>query len=417
VWTVPSTWTIQSGQGTSSITVLPPYTNTASSNDINCRVFRRASPLQSNKLGFIDVTRFYPTHNITAIPNAINNICPNETHTYSVNTNCGVSAHVWTVPSGWTIQSGQNTNTMIAFTGLNPQSGNVNVAVNYTSGVCNMSDVQPVEAITAAPIRPLVQNRPNDFDYIYFHCNRWWFCANNSKNYLTGNFYDDTETVNWQISAPWLFRLPNGSTTRNITWNVNYTQTTPFLSPAISCANGGVGTSGGGSVTITAGNCIGSNVVVQPFSRELSTFCQGNTSCYPATCACCLGTSGCTQNPLRPDVEPQAFSVVDDIIYDDTEISENENYEDEMLSDKQVTMWVNDLVEIYPNPNTGIFYVQSKETIEQIRVLDAQGRLIYEQNNPNTQIEINLNQQPNGIYWLQSIAKGSTKTSKVVIAR
>ncbi len=75
------------------------------------------------------------------------------------------------------------------------------------------------------------------------------------------------------------------------------------------------------------------------------------------------------------------------------------------------------MVEIYPNPNTGIFYVQSKEIIEQIRVLDAQGRLIYEQNNPNTQIEINLNQQPNGIYWLQSIAKGSTKTSKVVIAR
>jgi len=41
---------------------------------------------------------------------------------------------------------------------------------------------------------------------------------------------------------------------------------------------------------------------------------------------------------------------------------------------------LNDLVEIYPNPNTGIFYIQAKETVDAIRIFDTQGRLVYENN-------------------------------------
>jgi PKD-like domain/Secretion system C-terminal sorting domain len=420
IWTIPSGWTLQSGQNTSTISVIPPYANTAANNVISCRVFRRASPVQPNELGSVNVTRYYPTHNITAIPNAISNVCPNEVHTYSVNQNCGVSSYNWTVPTGWTVASGQNTGSITATAGTNAQSGNVNVAVNYSAGVCNASDVQPVDVITAAPLPFLVQNNVIDFDYIYFHCNRWWFCANNSHNYMTGKAYPETESVNWKISAPWFFRLPNGGTSRNITWNVNYTQIMSILSPAIGCTNNGVGTSGGGFVTVTVGNCVGSVQTVQAFNRELSTFCQGNASCYPYNCVCCSSNSGCSQNPLRPDVAPQGnFGINDDLVENEVDFNNpgSVDTETKLDIDTEVKIWSNELVEIYPNPNTGIFYIQGKESIEQVRIFDTQGRLIYENNTASMQYEINLNKAENGIYWVQTIAKNNLKTIKILINR
>jgi len=417
VWTVPNGWTIQSGQNTRTLVVVPPYSHRPNAGIISCRAYRMAAPGRPTELTELQITSYYPSANISAIPNALYNICPNETHTYSIEPSCGVQSYTWQFPLGWTVQSGQNTNSVTAWTGTNPRQGDVRVYANYgANSPCNVADTQHLDVIRDGVAAFRVQNRPDEFDYTYFHCNRWWFCANSSHNYITGQAYRQTERVIWQISAPWHFRLPNGTRTRSVTWNVNYTQTMNLVSPAIGCDNNGVGSSSGGTVTITTGNCLGATSTTQAFSRELSTFCRGNTSCYPAHCACCGSNSGCAQNPLRPDIDPQNQPSTEDISFEEISFG-NEPLSTENMDEENVSVWVNDLVEIYPNPSTGIFYVQSKEIIETIRIFDTQGRLVYEQNNPNSQTEINLQQQPSGIYWLQSIAKGSSKTTKIILAK
>ena len=136
-------------------------------------------------------------------------------------------------------------------------------------------------------------------------------------------------------------------------------------------------------------------------------------------CTCCL--TGCSQNPLRPEQEQLVEESVDyDIITnekDNNEADATNSASSAIMTDEEVQMWANDLVEIYPNPNTGIFYIKSKEIIENIRIFDTQGHMIYEYNTLNTQIEIDLSKHYSGIYWVQTIAKGSIKTSKVILVR
>ena len=77
--------------------------------------------------------------------------CPSLTsQTYSVTAVSGATTYNWTVPTGWTITSGQNTNAITVKTGTSGQNGTINVqAANY----CGQGGTQSL-AVTINPGTP-----------------------------------------------------------------------------------------------------------------------------------------------------------------------------------------------------------------------------------------------------------------------
>jgi hypothetical protein len=73
---------------------------------------------------------------------------------------------------------------------------------------------------------------------------------------------------------------------------------------------------------------------------------------------------------------------------------------------------------VSPNPAQEVFTVahQSVQAVA-IRCLDLQGRVVYEQLNPGTQLQVHVNHWPAGTYVLQLISQEGIATERVVVAR
>ncbi|MFN7013162.1 MAG: hypothetical protein ACK4ON_02715, partial [Bacteroidia bacterium] len=128
-WTVPAGWTINSGQGTTSISV------TTSNSTGNVCV------TASNSCGTSPAQCLAITvGSAPATPGAIsgtNPVCPNSNNTYSIAAVSGATSYNWTVPSGWTINSGQGT---ISISTTSGTSGG-NICVTASNG-CGTSAAQ-----------------------------------------------------------------------------------------------------------------------------------------------------------------------------------------------------------------------------------------------------------------------------------
>lgn len=160
-WAVPAGWVILNGQGTSAITVKPGapdgkvsvtatfvsngnggngnngngvggykgYCNTTASDDVNVKTNENCG---SN-----------PPVNcaLTANISGPDTVCAFNDDPYTFTTTAQNGAtFVWTVPSDWTINSGQGTNSISVTVGFEPGD----VTVTATAGKCTASDVQPV---------------------------------------------------------------------------------------------------------------------------------------------------------------------------------------------------------------------------------------------------------------------------------
>jgi subtilisin-like proprotein convertase family protein len=123
-WTVPSGATINSGQGTTSISVT---FGTSSGN---------VSVTANNSCGSSTArTSAITVNTVPAQPGTITGnttVCSGSTNTYSITSVSGATGYTWTVPSGATINSGQGT-TSISVT-FGTSSGNVSVTANNSCG-------------------------------------------------------------------------------------------------------------------------------------------------------------------------------------------------------------------------------------------------------------------------------------------
>ncbi|MBK7095055.1 MAG: T9SS type A sorting domain-containing protein [Saprospiraceae bacterium] len=169
-WTVPAGWTITAGQATNSITV------TAGTEAGNITV-TPSNDCGNGPANSIAVT----THIVPALPSEItgdNNPCAMSEGEYSVAELPGVS-YVWTVPTGWTITEGQNTNTIYIIT--DETSGTVSVT---PSNECGNGAARTLEVtIKDPPVQPseisgntnpcqgsigLIYSVDNDLDVNYY---------------------------------------------------------------------------------------------------------------------------------------------------------------------------------------------------------------------------------------------------------
>jgi subtilisin-like proprotein convertase family protein len=146
-WTVPSGSTITSGSNTNTITVTISTSVTTGSVTVT-----PVTACSTGNTSSLSLT-------ITAIP-AVGVItgptssCSNNTLSYSIPVIAGVTGYSWTFPSGFTIQSGVNTNSVVVLAGPSAVSGIVSVAGIFTCGTGPAATL-PI-AIGISPATPTI---------------------------------------------------------------------------------------------------------------------------------------------------------------------------------------------------------------------------------------------------------------------
>ena len=90
------------------------------------------------------------------------------------------------------------------------------------------------------------------------------------------------------------------------------------------------------------------------------------------------------------------------------------------ISNQIFTDFENTDIQLYPNPTNGWFYISSGSTdIEVVQVTDILGKTVYlDENISNTQTEIDLSRNENGIYLISVFGKeNQVFNSKVLLNR
>jgi len=76
-------------------------------------------------------------------------------------------------------------------------------------------------------------------------------------------------------------------------------------------------------------------------------------------------------------------------------------------------------IDVYPNPNTGTFTLEkhskSREDSYIIRIYNIMGELIKSELGKNEKVEINLGEQPKGLYFIDILCNNSTSEKKKII--
>jgi hypothetical protein len=70
---------------------------------------------------------------------------------------------------------------------------------------------------------------------------------------------------------------------------------------------------------------------------------------------------------------------------------------------------------VYPNPNTGVFTIQSNVTsIKTIEVIDLTGRVLSSKISSSDKVDFNINTLANGIYYVRIQTDKTVEVIKIV---
>lgn len=73
-------------------------------------------------------------------------------------------------------------------------------------------------------------------------------------------------------------------------------------------------------------------------------------------------------------------------------------------------------ISIYPNPSTGLFTIESVQSLETIQIMDIRGRLVYEASSLNeSSLDVNISNENAGVYYVRISGAFGTITEKVVL--
>ncbi|MBL7765770.1 MAG: CotH kinase family protein [Chitinophagaceae bacterium] len=73
---------------------------------------------------------------------------------------------------------------------------------------------------------------------------------------------------------------------------------------------------------------------------------------------------------------------------------------------------LDELINAYPNPTTGVLYINSNVSLQEIKLLNGMGQTIF--STQHAVYEIDMNQFPSGIYFLHCIGKNQNHILKIV---
>ncbi|WP_211332056.1 ice-binding family protein [Pontibacter actiniarum] len=190
-WTVPAGWVITDGQGTTRITVTAgavggEVTVTATNSCGDGGTAKAETRAQTFPLvPEITIGSFTP--------------CQSENTTYSVTANTvgNVDTYLWEVPKGWTIVSGQNTNTLEVI--ADGTAGKIKVTAKNSCGDSGTAEME-VRPTPAAPVEPgAIVGEAG-------------VCVGGTVTYTIENPTADA-TYNWNVPAGWSITTGQGTAT------------------------------------------------------------------------------------------------------------------------------------------------------------------------------------------------------------
>lgn len=261
-WTYPTGWTLVSQSG-NSITLLP---DASTGGNVACRVGISTACPAIYKSATVAITRVDPA--ITIVPTSFKTdlICPNSTYTYSVNPICGATNYNWAFPAGWSINTGQGTNTVSVSTSASAVTGAVSISADF-NGCSSANYTTNLRVLNTPPgiITTL-------FTY-GSHCNGIYLCFNDNSG-ITLNIAvsaTDATAYTYRVVAPFYFKNASGASVQSITTTSNY-------SPLLYCSQANKLS---GTMYITPNNCIGAGTEKAiGFTKEADCWCNG-TQPYP----------------------------------------------------------------------------------------------------------------------------------------
>ncbi|ALI99172.1 hypothetical protein DC20_09520 [Rufibacter tibetensis] len=248
-WSFPADWKIESGQGTTSITL------TAGSLPGQVSVVAKNGCGQSES----QVVAVTPTTGAPVINGDIEGsamVCANENGvTYRINAS-GASQYLWTVPSGWNLVSGQNTNTITVIP--TTTGGAIKVEVQNGCGVKAEKSLA-VTPSTAGTLNPGVINGPASF------------CASPEQVVYTVTQVDGAVAYEWTVPTGWSIISGQGTTSITAIGQAGAGQV------SVKAVNG-CGSSAAATLAVTVAPGLGTALEI----KDESTVCVGNQFSVPA---------------------------------------------------------------------------------------------------------------------------------------
>ena len=197
-WSVPSGWTINSGQNSTTVTV------TAGSAGQNGNISVNASNdcgTSADKTLAVSVTPGTP-----ATPGTISgtaNVCPGTSQTYSISAVANATSYNWSVPSGWTINSGQNSTSITITAGNAGQNGNISVNASDDCGTSANKNL----AVSVTPGTPATPGTISGIADV---------CPGTSQTYSISAVANAT-SYNWNVPSGWTINNGQNSTSITVT--------------------------------------------------------------------------------------------------------------------------------------------------------------------------------------------------------
>ncbi|MFD3002886.1 ice-binding family protein [Pontibacter toksunensis] len=188
VWTVPSGWSIISGQGTTSIQVKVG----TGSGSIRVKAVSACGTSSERSLTVTPVTTA-PAN--LQLSEGSNSICVGATVTYQVLNPTGIGTFVWAVPTGWTIVSGQGTAQVAV------KAGNTGGVISLTAGN-GCGEYKLEKNVTVATLPPAV---PGVISGILAPC------GNSTQTYSIAAV-SGAASYTWSVPAGWAILSGQGST-------------------------------------------------------------------------------------------------------------------------------------------------------------------------------------------------------------
>ncbi len=382
-WTYPSGWSVISGAGTDKITLKP---NTSGTGTVKCVVGRSQAISTYTKSTNFNISRYNPSlGHYLLVPYPI---CPGDNFSLTVTELCGASYYNWSLPSGWSISSGQGTHSINVHIGNSPQSGNVSCTASFTGG-CSASVSRFAEVLTTGPPAPVfnLHNETGEYDLGY-HCGQFNVRPQNGGTRIEVNHINGADTYHWTVSAPWSVNPIYSS----YPWT---TITGPSNAP------------NSGTVTVRAVNCIGEGAGTnQVFYREKDYWC---THAYPCYLYCC--------QPPGNDGHPHELGIGGNNSGNNGTVKINKDLISEKDSKSDIEYKIKaDKTGIYPNPNTGEFTIYLADIFPDthIQITDIKGKIIQSHENVNQYTQIEMKEYPAGIYFVTIYNQSLNKTLKLI---
>jgi hypothetical protein len=189
VWSVPNGWTMSPSNGISSDTSILIRPTDGTTGNITAKATSSNGCIGTERTFAVSsVSTFIPT-----APSSItgdNAFCAGVNKTYSIQAVSGATGYTWTIPSGWSIVSGQNTTNLTVL----PSSNTGTIQVQTVQGGCRSSYTSlPAFSIYTKPNKP--QNiTPSSQP-----------ACELSIISLVSNFVSGANSYVWQLPGDWSF--------------------------------------------------------------------------------------------------------------------------------------------------------------------------------------------------------------------